>query len=177
MGNLFNYLQKSYEKIYLGIMFDLDEFHSNYKIFSCCLNFFLTTHVFTCFFMTGLIWLVQVVHYPTYKFIDKTQFQEYQIFHTTSISWIVVPIMIIEIISGVFLLFSMKINFWNFLNLLGVFGIWLVTFLFSVNYHNQLHRGFDLNAIENLILTNWFRTIFWTLRSLGWIYFLNSKIH
>lgn len=135
-------------------------------------TFSLNLNLFTCFFMTGLIWLVQIVHYPAYKFIDKTQFIQYQNFHTTSISYIVIPIMLIELFSGVYLLFEDELRFWKILNFLGILGIWFVTFFFSVQYHNQLQNGFDLSAIEKLIQTNWIRTVIWSLRSLGWLCYL-----
>lgn len=133
---------------------------------------FFSINLFTCFFMTGLIWLVQVVHYPAYKFIDKTRFTEYQTFHTTSISYIVLPIMLAELVSGFGLIFEGEIEIWKILNLLGILGIWLSTFLLSVPFHNQLQNGWDLLAIERLIQTNWIRTAIWSLRSLGWFYYL-----
>lgn len=41
--------------------------------------------------------------------------------------------------------------------------MWGLTGLVSVPLHNRLHlNGYDSQTIDNLIFTNWFRTIGWT---------------
>ena len=62
-------------------------------------------HFFLSFFMTGIICLIQLIHYPSFSFIDKNMYSKYQTFHMSRISLLVGPIMILEFFSGLFLLF------------------------------------------------------------------------
>lgn len=136
-------------------------------------NLIYFVHAFTCFFMTGLIWLIQQIHYPAYRFISAERFAEYQRFHTSSITFIVGPIMAIELLSGFSILFYEKFNAWSTLNFLGLILIWLTTAFLSVPSHAKLSMGFSQDSISFLISTNWIRTILWTVRSFLLLYLLN----
>lgn len=53
--------------------------------------------------------------------------------------------------------------------LLGMFllvVIWVSTAVVQVPLHKLLARGFDLRAYRRLVVTNWLRTIAWSLRGL-----------
>lgn len=114
--------------------------------------------------MTGLIWLVQLVHYPAFHFVDQKQFSDFHFFHSQRITWIVLPIMFVELVTAVLLFYTAGGMIWG-LNLLGVLLLWLATALLSVPIHNQLAIAPTPALVENLIWTNWPRTILWTLRS------------
>lgn len=119
----------------------------------------------SCFYLTGLIWTIQVVHYPAYNYIDPSKFLDYQIFHTKWITPVVAPLMIIELGTAFLILMDNKNDKLWIINFLGVVLIWGVTFLLSVPAHSRLNSGMDLKSIQFLILTNWLRTILWTARS------------
>ena len=129
-------------------------------------------HIFTCFFMTGLIWTVQLVHYPAYRFIDATLFKTYQRFHQTTITFIVGPIMIIEVFSGLHIVFLEDLSTRSVINFSGLIVIWLSTLFFSIPIHGKLGSGGNKKTIDFLVNSNWIRTIAWTLRSGLWIYIL-----
>ena len=131
-------------------------------------NLVFKLQLFCCFYLMGLIWTIQAVHYPAYHYIDLTKFQDYQDFHTKWITPIVAPIMILELFTaGILVLQAEKpINFW-ILNLIGVILIWAVTFGLSVPAHNVLMKAYDFKAAQFLILTNWLRTALWTIRSVA----------
>lgn len=123
-----------------------------------------------CVFMCGLIWLVQIVHYPSFKYISSTEFKDFQKFHMRSISYIVMPIMISELVIAVSLLLKnpSKLLWVNFGLLLLT---WIFTFILSVPVHKELNDGKSIHLIKTLILTNWPRTILWSIRSIlvSWI--------
>lgn len=117
----------------------------------------------------GLIWTIQAVHYPAYHFISIDKFLDYQNFHMKWITPIVAPFMIVELLTAgllVFLIPKSHPTFWM-LNLVGVILIWVVTFFLSVPAHNALMKGYDYSAAQNLILSNWLRTLLWTVRGLA----------
>jgi len=129
--------------------------------------FIFLIHMSSCLLMTGIIWIIQIVHYPSFNFICQKQFKNFEIFHTKSISYIVGPIMITELMSGLyFVIFLNNINTLNIINLILLVGIWISTALISVPLHNKLtSNGYNSNNIHSLILTNWIRTILWTIRT------------
>jgi hypothetical protein len=114
--------------------------------------------------MTGLIWLVQVVHYPSFHHIDQTQFRQFSTFHTQNITYIVMPLMAVELLSSLVLVIRNPDPFnLSMIALLAI--IWLSTAFISVPCHNQLAHGYNAEVVDHLIRTNWIRTIAWTIKS------------
>ena len=137
-------------------------------------KFLYFLHFSSCLGMTGVIWLVQLVHYPSFHFIDKERFKSFENFHARSITFIVFPLMLTELITCFVLDLPHP---WKLLNICGVLLLWLSTMLLSMPRHQRLSRyGYNHKITRELILTNWPRTIIWTLRSLILIYFSMSQI-
>ncbi|MEQ8523808.1 hypothetical protein [Gracilimonas sp.] len=116
--------------------------------------------------MTGLIWIVQLVHYPSFHFVGTDNFEAFQQHHVKSIDKIVIPLMVTEITSSFGLAW---IDGWFSLNAVGfylVIGIWVATGLFSVPAHSKLEKAKDKEAIRKLVSTNWIRTVLWTFKSI-----------
>jgi hypothetical protein len=127
---------------------------------------YLLLHFCVSSAMMGLIWLVQLVHYPAFRFIEGREFVSFALFHTSQITWVVVPLMIIELFSAFLMSFdssiSMRVKILSFLCLM---AIWLSTVFFQIPQHGVLAFGKNLGAIEKLVSTNWIRTIGWTIKS------------
>ncbi|WP_108976341.1 hypothetical protein [Leptospira ryugenii] len=114
--------------------------------------------------MTGAIWIVQLVHYPSMRFISEERFVDFHHFHTTWISPVVAPMMLLQLGSSFFL--AERKFLYIGLSLL----VFLVTFAISVPLHNQLSHGYKLETIDRLVETNWYRTVLWSAHSvlLAW---------
>ena len=125
-----------------------------------------------CLLMTGLIWTIQLVHYPFFQFTDEKEFQTAHTFHSNRISIIVIPVMVIELIVAIALAVGWHSTFWG-INLFLVVLIWLSTFFLSVPLHNSLGGGKNNSIIARLVATNWPRTLLWSLRSCLIFWFLN----
>lgn len=122
-----------------------------------------------CLLMTGLIWLVQLVHYPSFQFVHPQRFDEFHLHHTSRITLIVAPLMGLELLTAVLLVLQRGDTYVWWLNLLGVLLIWICTAFLSVPLHNQLAGGYDYDKIQALVATNWPRTLIWTARSV-WLW-------
>ena len=131
----------------------------------------LLCHFFFCAFMTGLIWLIQRVHYPSFAYVQDNKFAEFSHFHTKSISQIVMPMMILEIASA-FILVSYRPSSIFILNAFLNILIFVSTFSFSVPLHQKLVHGKNDFYITRLVKTNWYRTILWSIRSLMLLVYL-----
>ena len=117
-------------------------------------------------FMVGLIWMVQVVHYPLFKDVGSEQFADYQNKHQLRISFIVGPVMLIEAFSTVLMAFYPS-NFGLTNVAIGIvllFAIWISTAVLQVPCHGKLSHDFETKAHKRLVNTNWIRTIAWTGR-------------
>ena len=125
----------------------------------------LSFHLIITSIMVGVIWVIQLVHYPSFKFISRDTYISFQSFHVRRISIIVVPLMIVELITGFLLLvdngFSENILLFSFLLLL---IIWIITALFFSRIHKKLSSGFIEELINKLVFLNWIRTILWSIR-------------
>lgn len=119
-------------------------------------------------FLCGLIWAVQVVHYPLFARVGRETFAAYEREHQSRVTWIVMPTMLAELAIAAWL--TLKIpaalpaaSAWLGMALVGL--IWLVTWWASVPSHRILSTGFETTAHRRLVRTNWLRTGAWTLRS------------
>lgn len=130
------------------------------------MNNILIINSFCTFALFGLIWTIQLVHYPSFRFVDETKFVEFEKFHSQKITYIVLPLMIVELITSAYLVYLNPLHAVLHFNLLCVLIVWTTTFLFSVPCHNQLMNGKDQKVINSLVKTNWPRTVFWTFKTL-----------
>ena len=125
----------------------------------------MLTQIISTSIMTGVIWVIQLVHYPSFRFIDSTRFVDFQRFHQRSITWIVLPTMMVELCSGILILVTQNLSPLSISNISSITLIWLATYFFSVPCHSALEKEFNGKVVEKLIQTNWIRTVLWTLRT------------
>ena len=126
--------------------------------------------------MVGLIWLIQIVHYPLFKFIGNNEFQTYHIGHSVLITPLVGTVMIIELISSILLvIFPLKNVPLTFpiIGVILVFIIWASTAFLQIPQHNALANAYELKAHNLLVQTNWIRTIAWSMRGFLLLYMLH----
>ena len=113
--------------------------------------------------MVGVIWVIQLLHYPSFHFINDQKYIEFQHFHMKRISFIVVPVMLIELASALSLAYFFRSSLTIILLAL-LLGIWAITFIFFTNMHQKLTDGYDQSIVDRLVQINWSRTALWTLR-------------
>ncbi len=117
--------------------------------------------------MFGVIWTIQLVHYPLMAHIPPSAFVEYERRHTKAISLIVGPLMAVEglCVLAVFFARPSAIPFWMSLTggILEAVAIGMTAFV-SAPLHGHLEKGFDAALLSRLIRTNWIRTAAWTAR-------------
>ncbi|MCS7069574.1 MAG: hypothetical protein RMK51_12945 [Meiothermus sp.] len=134
----------------------------------------LLLHFAATWFLVGLIWMVQVVHYPLFARVGSAEFVGYETAHASLISLLVGPLMLLELLTAIALvsLWPSSLPGWLGWLLLALLGaVWLTTLLVSVPLHARLAAGFDAEAHALLVGSNWIRTLAWTARGLllGWV--------
>jgi hypothetical protein len=127
----------------------------------------LLINIFCSFFLCGVIWVVQIVHYPFFHRAGRERFISHMSDHKLRISLIVMPFMLAELSSSFYLsFFEENYALCHQAGLAVVIMVWLVTFVVSVPIHEQLSQGYRADVVNRLVRTNWIRTLLWTLKSI-----------
>ena len=125
--------------------------------------------------MFGVIWTIQLVHYPLMRSIPDDAFVAYEQQHTRMISFLVGPLMAIEgvCVLAVFFFRPLGVPIWSTVlgGILEAIAIGVTAFI-SAPTHGQLESGKNDALLNRLIATNWFRTAAWTGRAAIAIYML-----
>ncbi|MBK8975675.1 MAG: hypothetical protein IPM29_07100 [Planctomycetes bacterium] len=120
-------------------------------------------HAAATFVMVGVIWFVQVVHYPLFAAVGRAEFAAWQAANLRRTTWVVAPAMAIEALAaGALTLLRGDALAWLGGTLLAV--VWLSTALVQVPCHGRLERSFDAAAARRLVRSNWLRTGAWSAR-------------
>ena len=127
----------------------------------------LLIQIATTLALVGLIWTIQLVHYPLFDHVDEGRFRDFHRQHSSRISWIVVPLMLAEAATAALLLVSRPaavtaLSAWAGAAPLAI--VWGSTALLQVPQHGVLAGGFDAEAHRLLVSTNWLRTAAWSAR-------------
>lgn len=124
-------------------------------------------HFTATWFMVGLIWFVQIVHYPLLGDISKYRTAAYEQTHMRLATWVFGPPMLIEMITGVLLIYRPPGYFDQFHGVAGLgllIVVWLSTAFLQAPQHQTLAKGYDEKSHQFLLRSNWIRTILWSLR-------------
>ena len=128
------------------------------------------SHFAATFYMCGLVAFVHGVHYPMFADVPREAFAAYEAVHLRRSGPVIVPFMLLEAGTGLWLLFALPAAIKSpklfFASMALLVGVWLVTFAWSVPMHARLEGGFDPAAHASLMWSNLVRTILWGLRGL-----------
>ncbi len=117
-----------------------------------------------------LIWLVQIIIYPSMHGWDKSAFMELHRSYCLRISLIVGPLMIAQAVAAIQQLIRTP-DLISTGQLLLIAFVLAITALISVPLHRRLSSsGYRTRTVDRLVHTNWMRTLGWSLVSLlGWL--------
>jgi len=127
----------------------------------------LLSNVAATLYMVGLIWCIQIVHYPLFAQVGTEGFAAYEAAHSRLITPIVGLPMLVELVTAGLLLFFRSPAIGQAETVVGlvlVVVIWLSTVSLQVPQHAILSSGFDATAHQFLVNSNWIRTIAWSVR-------------
>jgi len=116
--------------------------------------------------MVGLIWFVQVVHYPLFDGVGDESFVAYEERHRFRTGLVVGPLMAAETGSAAVLAVfgSGAVRVAAAVGLAVLAAIHASTMLVQVPLHMALSESHDPVRIARLVRTNWVRTVLWTAR-------------
>ena len=126
----------------------------------------LLLHAAATLFMCGAIAIVQIVHYPLFNMVGRNEFSAYENAHTSLITLVVGPAMLLEAACVFGLLIERPGSWlaWTGAALLAV--VWFSTAFLQIPQHGILSSGFNQRAYEILVQSNWLRTLVWWARGM-----------
>ena len=119
--------------------------------------------------MVGIIWFVQIVHYPLFSRVGASGFAIYSGAHSRLTGLVVGPPMLVEAATAVALVLGPPPGVSSWLATIGfvlLAVIWLSTALLQAPRHRELGLGFDAASHRFLVASNWLRTVCWSTRGL-----------
>jgi hypothetical protein len=129
-------------------------------------NLALLLNVVSTCVMVGVIWFVQIVHYPLLAVVPVESAKAVAVEHQRTTSYVVGPPMAVEGVTTLYLLANAHSWVWWWLPWANAICLAVAlgcTVLLSVPRHARMASHPDAQVGRELVLTNWPRTIAWTL--------------
>ena len=125
----------------------------------------LVANTASALLLVGLIWTVQVVHYPLMALVDGDRFVDYEAAHAPRMAAVVMAPWSVQGLTTAWLILARPpgVPTWAVAIAAVTAAIpVLVTIVWSVPSHARLAGGFDHDVHRTLVRTNWIRTWAWT---------------
>ena len=125
----------------------------------------LIAQVLSTLWLAGMIWTIQVLHYPLFDLVGTDGFAAYEAAHSSRISLLLLGPWAVQGVCTAWVLLANPAGVPRWLVFLGAAlaaTTVAVTVLVSVPQHQLLGDGFDAVAQARLVSTNWWRTAAWT---------------
>lgn len=118
-------------------------------------------------FMCGVVWFVQLVHYPLFGSYDREDYPAVMGAHQRRTGRVVFAVMLTELVTAVLLVPLGPGSVPGWMTGLGaaLAGVWAAsTAAVQIPLHQRLSAGYDPAAHRWLVASNWVRTAAWSAR-------------
>ena len=124
----------------------------------------------TDFGLVVLIWMVQLIIYPSFRFYRPGDLLKWHRKYTKRITVVVMPLMLTQLLAYGFQLMD-KFATYSVVSMIIVMVLWLITFTVFVPLHQKIEaNAFNPTILSNLVKLNWIRTGLWSLLFLISVY-------
>jgi hypothetical protein len=114
--------------------------------------------------LTGLIWTIQVVHYPLFAHVGEAEWVAYEREHQRRITCVVAPLMLANVALAVAVVVDAATAL-RWVNLALAAAVFAATALVYSPLHGRLSTTHDRAGIDRLVALNWWRTAAWTAQA------------
>ena len=123
---------------------------------------FSTASLIVDFGLVILIWMVQLIVYPSFLYYDAKALITWHTRYTPRITSVVAPLMLAQLGLSMYGLYQ-GITLSAIIYALLVTSMWLMTFRIFIPLHEKIQRGFaTTEVLQKLVRINWYRTAVWT---------------
>ncbi len=135
----------------------------------------LQAHAAVSLALAAVLWVVQLVVYPVFRWIEPTRFVLWHEGYTGAVTWVVAPLMLLQLagVAARYCFLDSPDPLW-LLEAACTLAAWAVTVFVSVPLHSRLQGQLPLESrlasMRRLVLTNWPRTMAWSVCAVcSWI--------
>lgn len=121
------------------------------------------------FGMFSVIWMVQLIVYPSFLEIDAERWQNFHHRHCRRMGFIVGPLMCCELFGAITVLSMMPSDGFYIALLTTSILTWLITAVLFAPLHRKLENVYNVSLIRSLIKQNWVRTVLWSMAAIIWL--------
>ncbi|MDP5060756.1 MAG: hypothetical protein NWP64_02445 [Maribacter sp.] len=115
------------------------------------------------FGLVVLIWIVQLIIYPSFTFYNHKNLVIWHKKYTRLIAYIVGPLMVGQLALSIYHCIT-ETEPYQLLKLILIIFVWVITMLQFVPLHNRItNNQFDHQVLLSLVQKNWSRTTLWTV--------------
>ena len=111
--------------------------------------------------LAGLIWTIQLVHYPLFALVGAAEWTRYGDEHRRRITWLAAPLMLASVAVALLLVVQDGDGL-RVLNAGLAVGVFVLTGAVFAPMHGRLEHTASAPAIRALVRANWLRTVAWT---------------
>lgn len=123
----------------------------------------ITLRLLCDFGLLVLIWMIQLVIYPSFQFYSASDLIKWHQKYTLIISFIVIPLMFGQLIMALVQLFEER-TLYTMGSFILIALVWVSTFVQFVPIHATISSGnVTKELLRQLVSKNWLRTVVWTL--------------
>ncbi|MFZ9040940.1 MAG: hypothetical protein ACO225_04605 [Ilumatobacteraceae bacterium] len=130
------------------------------------MNTWLVVHAAATWAMVGFIWTIQLLVYPLMAKVPAAGFVAFERFHQQRVVAVLSVFAVVEVVSaGALALVDTGVSSWLWLSGGVVLVVlWVSTGAFYAPLHGRLSTGFDARLHRRLVMSNWVRTVLWSVR-------------
>ena len=115
------------------------------------------------FGLVVLIWMVQLVVYPSFKYFPPNALLQWHRSYTSAMTVVVLPLMLAQVLLHGWRLYG-DVSLNHVCMMLLVISTWVTTFTIFVPLHNMITANEDLPVtLSKLVTYNWIRTVTWSV--------------
>lgn len=134
-------------------------------------NLFLIT-VLADFGLVILIWMVQLIIYPSFLYYKKEDLILWHKKYTLQIALVVIPLMLIQLLL-ILLNVYLELDIVSVISLIVVLFLWVFTFSFFAPLHFKISDArANQELLELLVKRNWVRTLLWSILFIFHLFYL-----
>ncbi|UII76073.1 hypothetical protein LV716_17675 [Flagellimonas sp. HMM57] len=109
-----------------------------------------------------LIWMVQLIIYPSFIFYEKTDLIKWHQVYVKRISYVVIPLLFGQLFVSLWQIYTFA-SIYTFGSFALIIFAWISTFTQFVPMHNKISSAkFDEKLLQRLKNWNWLRTALWS---------------
>jgi len=109
-----------------------------------------------------LIWMVQLVVYPSFTYFSRKELISWHQLYTPRITLMVFPLMAGQLVTSIFQLAKDQ-DLFSIISIIIITIMWLLTFFIFVPTHNKITlEEVDDHICAKLVKYNWLRTAGWS---------------